>query len=113
MNGIARTDNDTNDEKEERGVHFITMHGSKGLEYRTVFVVDVCEGIIPYSKAVLDKQIEEERRLFYVAVTRAKEKLYLMYPKKRYNKDTACSRFLEDIITTTRYPLLRTILHTP
>lgn len=43
MNGIARTDNDTNDEKEERGVHFITMHGSKGLEYRTVFVVDVCE----------------------------------------------------------------------
>jgi len=113
MNGIARTDNDTNDEKEERGVHFITMHGSKGLEYRAVFVVDVCEGIIPYSKAVLDKQIEEERRLFYVAVTRAKEKLYLMYPKKRYNKDTACSRFLEDIITTTRYPLLRTVLHTP
>lgn len=110
---VARIENDSKNEMQEKGVHFITMHGSKGLEYRVVFIVDVCEGIIPYSKAVLDKQIEEERRLFYVAVTRAKEKLYLMYPKKRYNKDTACSRFLEDIITTTRYPLLHTVLRIP
>lgn len=113
IHSVARAENDSKDEMQEKGVHFITMHGSKGLEYRVVFIVDVCEGIIPYSKAVLDKQIEEERRLFYVAVTRAKEKLYLMYPMKRYNKDTACSRFLEDIITTTRYPLLRTVLRIP
>lgn len=46
------------------GVHMLTMHGSKGLEYKIVLVMDVCEGIIPYNKAVLDSQIEEERRLF-------------------------------------------------
>lgn len=46
------------------GVHMLTMHGSKGLEYKIVLVMDVCEGIIPYNKAVLDEQIEEERRLF-------------------------------------------------
>ena len=99
-------------QNENSGVHFLTMHCSKGLEYKIVFVVDVCEGIIPYNKAVLDYQIEEERRLFYVAMTRAKEKLYLLYPRQRYNKDTTCSRFIEEILTA-RYPLLRTTLHTP
>ncbi len=94
------------------GVHMLTMHSSKGLEYKIVLVLDVCEGIIPYNKAVLDEQIEEERRLFYVAMTRAKEKLYLLYPKQRYNKDTTRSRFIEEILTA-RYPLLRTDLHTP
>lgn len=94
------------------GVHMLTMHGSKGLEYKIVMVMDVCEGIIPYNKAVLDEQIEEERRLFYVAMTRAKEKLYLLYPKQRYNKDTTRSRFIEEVLTA-RYPLLRTDLHTP
>lgn len=93
-------------------MHFLTMHCSKGLEYKVVFVVDVCEGVIPYNKAVQDYQIEEERRLFYVAMTRAKEKLYLLYPKQRYNKDTTRSRFIEEILTA-RYPLLRTALHTP
>ena len=94
------------------GVHMLTMHGSKGLEYKIVLVMDVCEGIIPYNKAVLDEQIEEERRLFYVAMTRAKEKLYLLYPKQRYNKDTTRSRFIEELLTA-RYSLLRTDLHTP
>lgn len=94
------------------GVHMLTMHGSKGLEYKIVMVMDVCDGIIPYNKAVFDEQIEEERRLFYVAMTRAKEKLYLLYPKQRYNKDTTRSRFIEEILTA-RYPLLRTDLHTP
>ena len=94
------------------GVHMLTMHGSKGLEYKIVLVMDACEGIIPYNKSILDEQIEEERRLFYVAMTRAKEKLYLLYPKQRYNKDTTRSRFLEELLTA-RYPLLRTDLHTP
>ena len=94
------------------GVHMLTMHGSKGLEYKIVMVMDVCEGIIPYNKSILDEQIEEERRLFYVAMTRAKEKLYLLYPKQRYNKDTTRSRFIEELLTA-RYPLLRTDLHTP
>lgn len=94
------------------GVHMLTMHGSKGLEYKIVLVMDVCEGIIPYNKSILDEQIEEERRLFYVAMTRAKEKLYLLYSKQRYNKDTTRSRFIEELLTA-RYPLLRTDLHTP
>lgn len=94
------------------GVHMLTMHGSKGLEYKIVLVMDVCEGIIPYNKSILDEQIEDERRLFYVAMTRAKEKLYLLYPKQRYNKDTTRSRFIEELLTA-RYPLLRTDLHTP
>lgn len=94
------------------GVHMLTMHGSKGLEYKIVLVMDVCEGIIPYNKSILDEQIEEERRLFYVAMTRAKEKLYLLYPKQRYNKDTTRSRFIEELLTA-RYLLLRTDLHTP
>ena len=94
------------------GVHMLTMHGSKGIEYKIVLVMEVCEGIIPYNKSILDEQIEEERRLFYVAMTRAKEKLYLLYPKQRYNKDTTRSRFIEELLTA-RYPLLRTDLHTP
>lgn len=94
------------------GVHMLTMHGSKGLEYKIVLVMDACEGIIPYNKSILDEQIEEERRLFYVAMTRAKEKLYLLYSKQRYNKDTTRSRFIEELLTA-RYPLLRTDLHTP
>lgn len=94
------------------GVHMLTMHGSKGLEYKIVLVMDACEGIVPYNKSILDEQIEEERRLFYVAMTRAKEKLYLLYPKQRYNKDTTRSRFIEELLTA-RYPLLRTDLHTP
>lgn len=79
------------------GVNICTMHGAKGLEYETVFVIDVNEGIIPYHKAVLDSEIEEERRMFYVAMTRAKKKLYLCFVKERYNKKTEKSRFLEEI----------------
>lgn len=115
MDSIAQYLKDLDKDRKKNiseGVHMITMHCSKGLEYKTVFVTDVCEGVIPYNKAVLDSQIEEERRLFYVAMTRAEEKLYLLYPKQRYNKDTARSRFIEEILTA-RYPLLRTDLHTP
>lgn len=79
------------------GINICTMHGAKGLEYETVFVLDVNEGIIPYHKAVLDSEIEEERRMFYVAMTRAKKRLFLCYLKERYNKKMEKSRFLEEI----------------
>ena len=55
-----------------------TMHSSKGLEYDTVFIIDANEGITPHKKAVFDVDIEEERRMFYVAMTRAKKKLYIL-----------------------------------
>lgn len=86
------------DEKDSAGaVNIYTMHSCKGLEFKAVFIMDVCEGIIPYNKAVLDNEIEEERRLMYVSMTRAKEKLYLVYPIKRYGHDTAASRFISEI----------------
>lgn len=86
------------DEKDSAGaVNIYTMHSCKGLEFKAVFIMDVCEGIIPYNKAVHDNEIEEERRLMYVAMTRAKEKLYLVYPIKRYGHDTAASRFISEI----------------
>ena len=66
----------------DNAVHFHTMHSCKGLEYKVVFIMDVVEGIIPYNKAVLDYEIEEERRLMYVAMTRAKEKLILTGSRK-------------------------------
>lgn len=89
---------ENSDEKDSAGaVNIYTMHSCKGLEFKAVFIMDVCEGIIPYNKAVLDNEIEEERRLMYVAMTRAKEKLYLVYPIKRYGHDTAASRFISEI----------------
>lgn len=64
-------------QRQESRVSFCTMHSSKGLEFDTVIIPDVNEGIIPNSKALTDDSIEEERRLFYVAVTRAKKKLII------------------------------------
>ena len=59
--------------RDERGIRIITMHSSKGLEYLNVWITDVCEGNIPIRQAKTEDEIEEERRLFYVAVTRAKK----------------------------------------
>lgn len=64
-------------------VKLMTMHGAKGLEFDTVFVIHGNEGCIPYKKAKLETEIEEERRLFYVAMTRAKNKLVISYVKEK------------------------------
>ncbi|MDF2537350.1 MAG: hypothetical protein K0S76_371 [Herbinix sp.] len=77
-----------------------TMHSSKGLEFKVVYIVDANEGITPHKKAVLEADVEEERRLFYVAMTRAKEYLYILSAKERYNKEMDCSRFIGEIIKT-------------
>ena len=74
-----------------------TMHSSKGLEYKVVFIVDANEGIVPHHKSVLEEDLEEERRLFYVAMTRAKEHLHIYSVKKRYNKEFDPSRFIGEI----------------
>ena len=78
------------------------MHSSKGLEFEVVFIVDANEGIIPHKKAVLPTELEEERRLFYVAITRAKEYLYILSSKERYNKDMEPSRFIGEIIKASK-----------
>lgn len=81
-------------EPEKEAVTLTTMHGSKGLEYHIVFILDVIEGMIPHKKAVKLVDIEEERRMLYVAMTRAKKELYLMIPTKYNNKECIRSRFL-------------------
>ena len=73
-----------------------TLHSAKGLEFRQVFLVDVNEGLMPYKKAVLKQEIEEERRLFYVGMTRAKERLVLCCVKKLRGKEVEPSRFIRE-----------------
>lgn len=81
----------------KEGVSLMTFHGAKGLEFDTVFILDANEGIIPYQKAQLDSDIEEERRMFYVAMTRAKAHLHISFVKNRYNKVLKVSRFVEEL----------------
>lgn len=69
------------------GIRLMTFHGSKGLEFKHVYVVSVNEGITPYKKAKDETDIEEERRMFYVALTRAKEELLISYIKDENNKN--------------------------
>lgn len=83
-------------------VQLLTMHKSKGKEYKAVIVVGCCEGIAPHHKSLMDpKQMEEERRLMYVAMTRAKDYLFMTYPSsvKMQGMDTYAkpSRFLNEI----------------
>lgn len=73
-----------------------TLHSSKGLEYENVFILDVNEGLMPYKKAVLDKEIEEERRLFYVGMTRAKTRLSIYSVKSINDKNASISRFVQE-----------------
>lgn len=80
--------------EKQDGVIICTMHSSKGLEFPIVFIPEANEGITPYRKAVMKEEIEEERRLFYVAMTRAKELLYIFSIKEQYYKPLEISRFV-------------------
>lgn len=80
------------------GIQISTMHSAKGLEYQVVFLPDVNESIVPHTKAVLDADLEEERRLFYVAMTRAKNYLHIYSLKERYNRPLLPSRYLEELL---------------
>ena len=80
----------------------LTLHAAKGLEFGAVFIVGLDDGIIPHSRSFDEpEQMEEERRLFYVGITRAKDKLYLLRAIQRggrgMSEETYPSRFLEDL----------------
>ena len=78
------------------GAVISTLHAVKGLEYDRVYIMNVNEGSMPYRKAVLEAHLEEERRLFYVGMTRARKKLCLCYVRQQYDKEREPSRFLEE-----------------
>jgi DNA helicase-2/ATP-dependent DNA helicase PcrA len=89
-------------DKNRDAVTLMTMHAAKGLEFPIVFIVGMEEGLFPHNRAVMDREeLEEERRLCYVGLTRAKEKLYLTYANRRLffgtRTQNMISRFIADI----------------
>jgi DNA helicase-2/ATP-dependent DNA helicase PcrA len=89
------------DEGEEKGkVTISTVHSAKGLEWFAVFIPHALEGMFPSNRATNIEEMEEERRLFYVACSRAKEELYITFPRNIYSYDAFFhlpSRFLVEI----------------
>lgn len=81
--------------QKRNGVALMTMHGAKGLEFRAVFLPSLVEGIVPHEKGM--DTVAEERRLFYVSMTRASEKLCLSAILQRYEKERKPSRFLAEM----------------
>lgn len=83
-------------ESDPNAVTLATLHSSKGLEFENVYIIDANEGIMPYKKAVLEKDVEEERRLFYVGMTRAKTSLSVYSVKSVNDKSAQASRFVRE-----------------
>ena len=96
-----QTDQDDKEEDQSEKVTMMTIHAAKGLEYKVVFILGMEEGLFPSDMQETEQDIEEERRLCYVAITRAKDLCYLGYAKQRFRngKTTFChpSRFLTEI----------------
>jgi len=86
-------------ETDPEAITFMTMHGSKGLEFDLVFIIGANETITPYKKSETKEEVEEERRMFYVAMTRARKKLIISYTKERNGKSMAQSRFVGELLT--------------
>lgn len=76
---------------------FSTIHSVKGLEFDCVFVIDIVDGVIPSNLGEDEQDLEEERRLFYVAMTRARQHLYLIAPKNHNSQTASLSPFIEEI----------------
>lgn len=90
-----------NENKDENRVHLMTLHASKGLEFNYVFLVGVEEEILPHKNSIEEESIEEERRLAYVGITRARKTLTISFStkRKRYGEVVECepSRFLDEL----------------
>jgi len=102
MEGMVTPEKSYENKEESDVVTLMTIHSAKGLEFDNVFIIGMEEGLFPHSRSMLDpSQIEEERRLAYVGMTRAKKKLYLTYATNRLYFGThsanLVSRFVVDI----------------
>ena len=84
--------------EEGKGVRFMTYHSAKGLEFDEVFLPDCIEGVIPDGRAKKQGELEEERRSFYVALTRARKGIHIYVTKMRYSKKTVPSRFIPELL---------------
>ena len=93
------------------GLHMMTFHTSKGLEWPVVFIIDVNDGITPHRKSKSSDELEEERRAFYVAMTRAKKELHLFYCLRRYEKKSAPSPYLTEMKSLPQRALERLALN--
>jgi DNA helicase-2/ATP-dependent DNA helicase PcrA len=98
---LVKNDETEDDATQERGVRLMTFHKSKGLEFPVVFLCNLDDTVMPSPKTVAEGRIEEERRLFYVGMTRAKKRLLLTYPatkefRKKITPVTPC-RFINEI----------------
>ena len=95
------TDQDTEKEEDRNSVTLMTVHAAKGLEFTYIYIVGMEENLFPSMMVESERELEEERRLFYVAITRAKERCMITYAKSRFrNGQTQFSnpsRFLHDI----------------
>lgn len=102
LENVALVENGYDKNEVGDAVTLMTLHSAKGLEFPVIFMVGMEEGLFPHSRAMLDvNELEEERRLCYVGITRAKEKLYLTYTRQRLyfgtRSNNLVSRFLADI----------------
>ena len=93
-----RIKTDENDIGGEDAVNLMTFHLSKGLEFKTVFIIDANDGITPHKKSIKDYELETERRLFYVAMTRAKSNLHIYFTSRRFGKNYMASRFILEVL---------------
>ena len=87
--------------RQGEGIRLMTLHAAKGLEFQSVLMIGANEGRMPYQKAKTDAQIEEERRLFYVGMTRAGNELKICYVKTKNGKETDPSRFVCELLENT------------
>lgn len=85
-------------QKKSDGVRIMTFHASKGLEFDHVLIPDVNEGVIPGRRAITESEIEEERRMFYVAMTRARKELHIMYLTGQGENSMLPSRFIKKLV---------------
>ena len=87
LDEISLKQNSTNEEKEENSINLMTIHTSKGLEFPVVFLVGMVAGVFPSYRCESEEEYEEERRCYYVAITRAKKELFISYYISKKDKN--------------------------